>query len=114
MRGIHSRLTASQALPHASLALVLLAISHGQPQYEVDNNSSKQSQCEDGRTEPIIEAALTPHPYALRAPVECEKSVDHSHHSNDGEETSADLANLIAEVKQTNGQATEDDGEVEP
>jgi hypothetical protein len=46
--------------------------------------------------------------------VECEKSVDHSHHSNYGEEAGADLANLVAEVKQTNGQATEDDSEVEP
>ena len=93
---------------------MLLAVSHGQSQHEVDNNSGKQSQCEDGRAEPIIEAALTPHPYALRAPVKCEESVDHSHHSDYGEETGADLADLVAEVKQANGKAAKDDGEVEP
>lgn len=93
---------------------MLLVIGHGQPEHEVDNDSSKQGQGEDGRTEPVVEAALAPHPYALCAPVECEEGVDHGHHGNDGEQAGANLSHLVAEVEKTDSQAAQDDGEVEP
>lgn len=94
--------------------LVLLAISHGQPQHEVDNNSGEQRQRKDSRTEPIIETTLAPHPYALRAPVEREKGVDHCHHSDSCEQASTDLADPVTEVEKANGQSAEDNGEVQP
>jgi hypothetical protein len=46
--------------------------------------------------------------------MEGEKGVDHSHHGNEGEEARGDLADLVAEVKQADCEAAEDDGEVEP
>ena len=94
--------------------LVLLAIRHGQPQHKVDNNRRKQRQRKNGRTKPIIKAALAPHPYAFRAPVECEQGVDHGHHRDQREQACADLSDLVAEVEQPNGEAAQDDGEVQP
>ncbi len=46
--------------------------------------------------------------------MERKQSVDHGHHGNKGKQTSRDLANLIAEVEKANGEAAEDDREVEP
>lgn len=46
--------------------------------------------------------------------MERKQCVDHSHHSDDGKQTSADLPNLVAEVEKADGEAAEDDGEVEP
>jgi hypothetical protein len=46
--------------------------------------------------------------------VEGEQGVYHGHHGDESEEASGDLANLVAEVKQADGEAAEDDGEVEP
>jgi hypothetical protein len=46
--------------------------------------------------------------------MEREEGIHHSHHSNDSEQTGTDLADLVAEVEETNCEATEDDGEVEP
>jgi len=94
--------------------LVLLAISHGQPQHEIDNNSGEQRQRKDSRTEPVIETTLAPHPYALRAPMEREQGVDHGHHSDGSKQASTDLADPVTEVEKANGQSSEDDGEVQP
>lgn len=47
--------------------------------------------------------------------MECRKRIDHAPHGHDCEEPGADAGSGIgAEVQQTNGEATEDDGEVEP
>jgi hypothetical protein len=46
--------------------------------------------------------------------VEGEQSIDHGHHGNESEEAGGNLANLVAEVKQSDSEAAEDDGEVEP
>lgn len=94
--------------------LAVLIPSHGQPQDKVDNDSSEQSDGEDGGTQPVIEAALAPHPYAPRAPVEGKEGVNHGHHGNKGEEGGGYFSNLVAKVKEADCEAAEDDGEVEP
>jgi len=40
--------------------------------------------------------------------------VQHGGHGDEGEEARADLAYLVAEVEEADGEAAEDDGEVEP
>ena len=47
--------------------------------------------------------------------MERHERVDHAAHRHDGEETRADAGRGVgAEVEQTDGEAAEDDGEVEP
>jgi hypothetical protein len=46
--------------------------------------------------------------------MECKQGIDHGHHGNEGEESSGDFANAVTEVEKANGEAAEDDGEVEP
>jgi len=46
--------------------------------------------------------------------VESDESVDHGGQGDEREEAGADLADAVAEVEQADGQAAEDDGEVEP
>ena len=47
--------------------------------------------------------------------MECHKRIEHAPHCHDGEKPGTDAGRGIgAEVQQTNGEATEDDGEVEP
>ena len=92
----------------------MLIASHGHPQHEVDDDSRKEGNGQDGGAQPVVEAALAPHPYAPRAPMEGKQGVDHGHHGNEGEEAGGDLSNLVAKVKKTDGEAAEDNGEVEP
>jgi hypothetical protein len=96
------------------LAHSLFAIAHGQPENEVDNNSREQRDCQNRGTKSVIEATLSAHPNTPRAPVECEQRINHSHHSNKGEEPSANLSNSVTEVEKADCEAAEDDGEVEP
>jgi hypothetical protein len=104
----------SRNLIHSARVSPLFAIAHGQPQHKIDNDSREERDCQDGRTQPIVESTLSAHPNAPRAPMECEQGVDHRHHSDKSKESGADLSNLIAEVEKANGEAAEDDGEVEP
>jgi hypothetical protein len=46
--------------------------------------------------------------------VERHEGVDHGRQRDEREEAGADLADAVAEVEQADGQAAEDDGEVEP
>jgi hypothetical protein len=92
----------------------LFAVAHSQPQNKVDNDCSEQRDCQDCRTQAIIEATLSAHADTPRTPVKCEQRVHHSHHSNEGEESSADLSDLVAEVEEADGETAEDDGEVKP
>lgn len=46
--------------------------------------------------------------------MECDKRVDHGHQGDECEESSADLSDAVTEVEKTDGEAAEDDGEVEP
>jgi hypothetical protein len=46
--------------------------------------------------------------------MERKQRVNHSHHGDDGEQAGADFPNLVAKVEQPDGEAAEDDGEVEP
>lgn len=84
---------------------MLLVIAHSDPEDKVDNHSRKQRKREDRGTEPVIESALAAHPYALRAPVECEQSIHHRHHSNESEQARADLSDLVAKVQKPDGEA---------
>jgi len=97
-----------------SISSLLRTSSSSDPQHEVDNDRKQQSNCKHCRAETVIESTLSSHTNALRAPVECDKRVDHGHQRDECEESSADLSDAVAEVKKTNGEAAEDDGEVEP
>ena len=46
--------------------------------------------------------------------MECVQGIHHGHHGHNGEQARRDLADLVAEVEQADGQAAEDNGEVEP
>lgn len=43
-----------------------------------------------------------------------DQSVDHGGHGDGGKQAGADATDAIAEVEEADGQAAEDDGEVEP
>lgn len=46
--------------------------------------------------------------------MERDQGVDHGRHGDDGEQAGGDAADAVAEIQQTDGQAAQDDGEVEP
>lgn len=46
--------------------------------------------------------------------MEREQRVQHGEHGDCSEDGGGDLANAVAEVEEAHGEATEDDGEVEP
>jgi hypothetical protein len=46
--------------------------------------------------------------------MERKQRIRHSHHSNEGEQASADFPDFVAEVEKADGEAAEYDGEVEP
>lgn len=94
------------------IILVHLPIPNAQD--EVNNNSSEQGNGEDGRTESIIDTTLPAPTDTLRAPVECHEGIDHCAHSNDGEEACGDATDAITKVEKTDGEAAQDDGEVQP
>jgi hypothetical protein len=92
----------------------LFLIPNRQPQHKINNNRRKQRNRQNRRPQPIIKAPLTPHPYTPCAPMESKQSVHHRHHGHDRKQPSADFTNVVAEVQEADGQAAEDDGEVEP
>ena len=93
---------------------LLRTSSSSDPEDEVDNDRKQQSNRKHRRTKAIIESTLPSHTNALCAPVECDERVDHSHQGDECEESSTDLSDAVAEVEKTDGEAAEDDGEVEP
>lgn len=46
--------------------------------------------------------------------MEGDDGVDHGGHGDDGEEGGGDAADAVAEVEEADGEAAQDDGEVEP
>ena len=112
---VHPRVSASLWLfPFKSSSSLLRTSSSSNPQNEVDNNREQQSNSQNRRTKAIVESALPSHANALCTPVECDKRVDHGHQGDECEESSADLSDAVTEVEKTDGEAAEDDGEVEP
>lgn len=77
----------------------MFLVTHGNPQNKVHNDGCEQRDGKYGRAEAIIEAALTPLPDALRAPMKGKEGIHHSHHSNEGEQASANLTDPIAKVE---------------
>lgn len=73
------------------------------PQHEIHNDSCQQRNCQYGRSNSVIEAALAPLSYALRSPVECEQCIDHGRHGHEGKQSGTYLAHFIAEVEEADG-----------
>ena len=96
------------------LAPSLFLVLANNPQDEVHNDRAKQGDCQHGGAESVVETALASLPYALRAPVEGNEGIGHGGHGNEGEQAGADLADLVAEVEQANGETAQDDSEVQP
>jgi hypothetical protein len=92
----------------------VITTSSSNTEDKVDDNSGQQSNSQNGRTEAIVETALTSHTDALCSPVEGDECVDHGGHGNQGEQTSRDLTDLVTEVEETDCKTAQDDGEVEP
>ena len=93
---------------HSSIVHVLC------PQHKVDNDCSQQGHRQNTRPEPIVETTLAPLAYTLGTPMERDKGVDHCSHRDEGEQSGADAADAVTEVEQADGEAAEDDGEVQP
>jgi hypothetical protein len=46
--------------------------------------------------------------------VESDEGIGHGGHGNEGEKAGGNLANLVAEIEQPDGEAAQDNGEIEP
>lgn len=92
----------------------MAATSSGDTKHKVDNDSGQQGNGQNSRAEAVIETALTSQTNALCSPVESDQGIDHSGHGDQSEETSRDLADLVAKVEETDGETAQDDGEVQP
>ncbi|GMG03417.1 unnamed protein product [Aspergillus oryzae] len=84
------------------------------PEDKVNDDGRQQGEGQDGGTETVVDAALAAFADAGCAPVEGAEGVDHGRHGDDGEETGGDTTDAVTEVQETDGQAAQDDGEVEP
>jgi len=114
---VHRRIAMSCVTP-------IVVLSNNHPQHKVHNNHRRQRNREHRRSEPIIESSpasrtlpdtnTTLIPYPVCAPVEHTQGIDHRSHGNECEEPCGDLADLVAEVEEADGETAEDDGEVEP
>lgn len=89
-----------------------LTIAHTQD--KVDHDGGQQGNRQDGWTEAVVKAALPSSPDTLSTPVECYYGVDHGCHGDDGKQGGGDATDAVTEVEETHGQATENDGEVQP
>lgn len=65
--------------------LILVHLPVLNPQDEVNNDSGEEGNGEDGRTESVIDTALSAPTDTLCAPMECHQGVNHRAHGNDGE-----------------------------
>lgn len=83
----------------------MLASRTCNPQHKVHHNSDQQRDRQHRRAKPIVEAALSPHAYALRAPVESDEGVNHCRERDEREQAGADLADAVAEVEEADGEA---------
>lgn len=99
--------------PRYSMLLLPLGII-GDPQHEVHHHGKQQHNSQQRRTESVVKASLSPHPYALRTPVIRHQGIYHGQHGHAGEEKRRDKGRSVAEVEHADGQGAEDDGEVEP
>ena len=85
------------------------------PQHKIDHDRPGKHHRQHRRTEPIVKAPLASEPYAPRPPMERDKRIDHAPHRHECEQAGADARRGVgAKVEQTDGEAAEDDGEVEP
>lgn len=84
------------------------------PQHEVDHDRQQQRNSQHSRTKAVVKSSLPSHADALGAPVESYEGVDHGHERDECEEARADLSDAVTEVEETDCEAAEDDGEVEP
>lgn len=97
---------------HRSRLLLLRRVRN--PQHKVNHHRKKQNDSQEGRTKPVIETSLAPHPYRLRPPMVRYEGVYHGGHSDAGEQKGRDKCRAVTEIQHADGQGAEDDGEVEP
>ena len=101
--------------------LHVLALAHDDAQHKIDNHRRGQRARQHRRAEAIVKTADAAGATdgaagadAARAPVEDAEGVEHGGHGDEGEAAGADLADAVAKVEQADGEAAEDDAEVEP
>jgi len=100
--------------PKPDFGLCVTAPRTRHSQDKIHNNGRKQGNRQHRRTQSIIEPTLSPHPNALRPPMEGEEGIQHRGHGNQSEQPGADLSDLVAEIEKADSETAEDDGEVEP
>ncbi|KAH9820926.1 hypothetical protein Tdes44962_MAKER05015 [Teratosphaeria destructans] len=84
------------------------------PQHKVHHHSGQKRNRKHCRPKAIIEASLPSHPDTLRPPVERHQCVNHGAEGHQREESRGNLADRVPEIEEPDGQAAEDDGEVQP
>ena len=93
--------------------LLLLRLIHDS-QHEVHNHCEKQDDCQEGRSETVVEPSLAPHADGPCSPMICYQRVYHCQHSDTGEEEGGDEGHAVAKVEHAYGEGAEDNGEIEP
>lgn len=101
------------------LTAPVTTLPNDNPQHEIHNHNRSQRNRQHRRAESIVKPAHnpragTPSPYPLSTPMEHDQRVQHGRHCDESEEAGGDLADAVAEVEQADGEAAEDDGEVQP
>jgi pyruvate/2-oxoacid:ferredoxin oxidoreductase alpha subunit len=101
--------------PHNALlpTFPLLAIHH-HPEHKIHYHRRKKANGQHRRSKPIIKPGLPALPNTARAPMEHIQAVHHSAHGNQREDAGGNLPDSVAEVKKADGEAAEDNREVEP
>lgn len=84
------------------------------PQDKVDNDGGEEGKTQNGRPESIVVRPASTLPDRIRAPVVGDEGVEHDGHGDQCKHPRRDLADLVAKVEESDGEAGEDDGEVEP
>lgn len=84
------------------------------PQNKVDDNGQQEHNSQYCRAEPVVEAGLAAQPDRLGSPVVRHQRVEQGEDGDAGEEEGRDEGGSVTEVEHTQGESSEDDGEVEP
>lgn len=115
-RPVHPIYTAprQRTFPNLPTTSLMIPTRPSNPQHKVHHHRCQQRNCQHGRPKPIIKPFLPTHPNTLCPPMERHERVEHGGERNEREEAGGDLADTVAKVEEADGQAAEDDGEVEP
>jgi len=86
----------------------------GEAEDEVDDDGDQESNAENRGADSVVIWAAAASTNVICTPVVCPESIRHDGDSDHREHGSTDLSDLVTEVEKTDGQTTEDDGEVQP